>query len=164
MAAEPGAGAARRQRRRRSRLHGIAHVHAGSMDAPMSIEEEFDGSVRHVAGVGPTVALAIVAVLAVGAVARPTASRPGPAKPYEGMTLNLSTYSAVPEFDFYETLMDDFKAKTGINVNYIQQPDRGAGPEDPAPADRQGPLAGRVLHRLREHRRVRRHLRRRAPR
>jgi multiple sugar transport system substrate-binding protein len=43
-------------------------------------------------------------------------------KPYAGVTLNLSTYSAVPEFDFYATLMDEFEAQTGIKVNYVQQP------------------------------------------
>ncbi|MBV9545726.1 MAG: extracellular solute-binding protein [Chloroflexi bacterium] len=39
-----------------------------------------------------------------------------------GTTLTLETYSTNPEFDFYSTLMDDFQKKTGIKVNYVQQP------------------------------------------
>ena len=71
----------------------------------------------------PAVALSIAGVLAAGAIATaPTAFAQDAAKPYEGVTLNLSTYSQVPEFDFYATLMDDFKEKTGITVNYVQQP------------------------------------------
>ena len=70
----------------------------------------------------PAVALAIVGVLAAGAIATaPAAFAQDAAKPYEGVTLNLSTYSQVPEFDFYKTLMPDFTEKTGINVNYTQQ-------------------------------------------
>jgi len=41
---------------------------------------------------------------------------------YAGTQLTLETYASVPEFDFYATLMPDFEAKTGIHVNYIQQP------------------------------------------
>ena len=52
----------------------------------------------------------------------PVALAQDPAKPYEGVTLNLSTYSSVPEYDYYATLMDDFKELTGITVNYVQQP------------------------------------------
>jgi multiple sugar transport system substrate-binding protein len=71
----------------------------------------------------PAIALSIAGVLAVGAIATaPAAIAQDAAKPYEGVTLNLSTYSSVPEFDFYATLMDDFKEKTGITVNYVQQP------------------------------------------
>jgi len=50
-----------------------------------------------------------------------TASAQGD-QPYAGTVLNLSTYSAVPEYDYYATLMPDFEAKTGIKVNYVQQP------------------------------------------
>lgn len=39
-----------------------------------------------------------------------------------GTTLTLETYSVVPEFDFYKTLMPDFEQKTGIKVNFVQQP------------------------------------------
>jgi ABC-type glycerol-3-phosphate transport system substrate-binding protein len=42
--------------------------------------------------------------------------------PYAGTTLTLETFSGVPEFDFYKTLMPAFKSSTGITVNYIQQP------------------------------------------
>ena len=71
----------------------------------------------------PAVALAIVGVLAAGAIATaPAAIAQDAAKPYDGVTLNLSTYSQVPEFDFYATLMDEFKEQTGITVNYVQQP------------------------------------------
>jgi multiple sugar transport system substrate-binding protein len=71
----------------------------------------------------PAVALAIVGVIAASAIATaPAALAQDPAKPYEGVTLNLSTYSSVPEFDFYATLMPEFTEKTGITVNYVQQP------------------------------------------
>ncbi|MFN8521256.1 MAG: extracellular solute-binding protein [Chloroflexota bacterium] len=71
----------------------------------------------------PAVALAIVGVVAASAIATaPAALAQDPAKPFEGVTLNLSTYSAVPEFDFYATLMPEFTEKTGITVNYVQQP------------------------------------------
>src|SRR5258705_7530456 len=43
-------------------------------------------------------------------------------QPYAGTQLTLETYAAVPEFDFYATLMPAFEAQTGIKVNYIQQP------------------------------------------
>ncbi len=71
----------------------------------------------------PAVALAIVGVVAASAIATaPAALAQDPAKPFEGVTLNLSTYSSVPEFDFYATLMPEFTEKTGIKVNYAQQP------------------------------------------
>ncbi|MBX3030602.1 MAG: extracellular solute-binding protein [Chloroflexi bacterium] len=71
----------------------------------------------------PMVALATIGVLAASAIAvAPAALAQDPAKPYEGVTLNLSTYSAVPEYDYYATLMDEFKELTGITVNYVQQP------------------------------------------
>lgn len=43
-------------------------------------------------------------------------------QPYAGTTLNVSTYSAVPEFDFYGSVIPEFEEATGINVNYVQQP------------------------------------------
>ena len=43
-------------------------------------------------------------------------------QPYAGTVLNVSTYSASPEFDFYGTLIPEFEEATGIDVNYVQQP------------------------------------------
>jgi multiple sugar transport system substrate-binding protein len=43
-------------------------------------------------------------------------------KPYAGQTITLETYSAVPEFNFYKSLMPKFTAQTGINVNFVQLP------------------------------------------
>jgi multiple sugar transport system substrate-binding protein len=43
-------------------------------------------------------------------------------KPYAGQTITLETYSAVPEFDYYKSLMPKFTAQTGINVNFVQLP------------------------------------------
>ena len=43
-------------------------------------------------------------------------------QPYAGTVLNVSTYSAVPEFDFYGTIIPEFEEATGIDVNYVQQP------------------------------------------
>jgi len=73
--------------------------------------------------VRPKIAMASAAVFTVGALFSGSAAlAQDPAKPYEGVTLNLSTYTGVPEFEFYETLMDDFTAKTGIKVNFTFQP------------------------------------------
>ncbi len=44
------------------------------------------------------------------------------AQPFAGETITVETYASVPEFDFYKTLVPDFEAKTGIKVNYVQQP------------------------------------------
>ena len=63
---------------------------------------------------GVTVALVVASTAATGVVAQD--------KPYEGVTLNVSTYSSVPEFDFYATLIPEFEEATGIKVNYVQQP------------------------------------------
>ena len=63
---------------------------------------------------GVTVALVVASTAATGVVAQD--------KPYEGVTLNVSTYSASPEFDFYGTLIPEFEEATGIDVNYVQQP------------------------------------------
>jgi multiple sugar transport system substrate-binding protein len=71
----------------------------------------------------PAIALSIAGLLAASAIATaPAAFAQDAAKPYEGVTLNLSTYTGVTEFEFYETLMDDFEATTGIKVNYTFQP------------------------------------------
>jgi ABC-type glycerol-3-phosphate transport system substrate-binding protein len=43
-------------------------------------------------------------------------------QPYAGQTLTLEAYSAVPEFDFYKTLMPQFTKQTGIKVNFVQLP------------------------------------------
>ncbi len=53
-----------------------------------------------------------------GATAAPTTNP----KPFEGETINVATYSAVTDFDFYATIIADFEAMTGITVNYVQQP------------------------------------------
>jgi ABC-type glycerol-3-phosphate transport system substrate-binding protein len=47
------------------------------------------------------------------------------AQPFAGQTITVETYSSVPEFDFYKTLMPDFTAQTGINVNFVQLPVAG---------------------------------------
>jgi ABC-type glycerol-3-phosphate transport system substrate-binding protein len=44
------------------------------------------------------------------------------AKPFAGQTVTIEAYSAVPEFDFYKTLMPQFTAQTGIKVNFVQLP------------------------------------------
>ena len=73
--------------------------------------------------VRPRIALASAAVVAFSALLTGSAAlAQDPAKPYDGVTLNLSTYTGVTEFEFYETLMDEFEAKTGIKVNYTFQP------------------------------------------
>ncbi len=43
-------------------------------------------------------------------------------KPFEGETINVSTYSSVTDFDFYATIIPEFQELTGITVNYVQQP------------------------------------------
>jgi ABC-type glycerol-3-phosphate transport system substrate-binding protein len=45
-----------------------------------------------------------------------------PAQPYKGQTITLQTYSGVPEFDYFKSLMPAFTKKTGIKVNYLQLP------------------------------------------
>jgi multiple sugar transport system substrate-binding protein len=71
------------------------------------------------ASAAPTPAAAPTTAAAASA---PTASTAAAAQPFAGTTLTLETYSGVPEFDFYKTLMPDFQKKTGINVNFVQQP------------------------------------------
>ena len=44
------------------------------------------------------------------------------AQPYKGTTLTLETYSGVPEFDYYKSLMPAFTKETGIKVNFLQLP------------------------------------------
>jgi multiple sugar transport system substrate-binding protein len=51
-----------------------------------------------------------------------TSAAPSAAQPYAGQSITLETYSSVPEFDFYATLMPQFEQQTGIKVNYVQQP------------------------------------------
>ena len=77
---------------------------------------------RGSSGVRPKIAMASIAVLAITGIAGPVSAQSPAAQPYAGTTLTVETYAAVPEFDFYGTLMDEFEAKTGIKVNYIQQP------------------------------------------
>jgi multiple sugar transport system substrate-binding protein len=73
--------------------------------------------------VRPKIAMASAAVFTVGALFSGSAAfAQDPAKPYDGTTVTVETYSGVPEFDFYKTLLPAFTEKTGIQVNYIQQP------------------------------------------
>ena len=74
---------------------------------------------RGSSGVRPKIAMASIAVLAITGIAGPVSAQSPAAQPYAGTTLTVETYAAVPEFDFYGTLMDEFTAKTGIKVNYI---------------------------------------------
>ena len=60
------------------------------------------GSGRRRLALGVALALAATSVATVGTTAQD--------QPYAGTTLNLSTYSSVPEFDFYATLMPEFEA------------------------------------------------------
>lgn len=78
------------------------------------MQTQLGGAGRRRIALGVTFALAATSVAAVTTTAQD--------QPYAGTTLNLSTYSSVPEFDFYATLMDEFEAQTGIKVNYVQQP------------------------------------------
>lgn len=78
------------------------------------MQTQLGGAGRRRIALGVTIALAATSVAAVTTSAQD--------QPYAGTTLNLSTYSSVPEYDFYATLMPDFEAKTGIKVNYVQQP------------------------------------------
>jgi multiple sugar transport system substrate-binding protein len=78
------------------------------------MQTQHGGAGRRRLALGVTIALAATSVAAVTTSAQD--------QPYAGTTLNLSTYSSVPEFDFYATLMDEFEAETGIKVNYVQQP------------------------------------------
>ena len=43
-------------------------------------------------------------------------------QPYAGQSLTVETYTAVPEFDFYKSLLPKFEAQTGIHVNWVEQP------------------------------------------
>jgi multiple sugar transport system substrate-binding protein len=52
----------------------------------------------------------------------PSAEASTAAQPFAGETINVSTYSAVTDFDFYKTILPEFEALTGIKVNYVQQP------------------------------------------
>jgi multiple sugar transport system substrate-binding protein len=66
--------------------------------------------------------VASVAALAIAGIALPTSAQSPAAQPYAGTNLTLDAYSADATFDFFKTLMPDFTAKTGINVNFVQQP------------------------------------------
>src|SRR5437588_11198210 len=72
---------------------------------------------------------AAVAVLATGAILLAGCSSSGSSsastsgsKPYAGQSLTVETYTAVPEFDFYKSLLPKFEAQTGIKVNWVEQP------------------------------------------
>jgi len=72
---------------------------------------------------GRRTATAAFAVFAITAISGPAAFAQSPAaQPYAGTTVNVSTYASVPEFDFYKTVLPAFTEKTGIEVNYVQQP------------------------------------------
>jgi multiple sugar transport system substrate-binding protein len=68
------------------------------------------------------IAMATIAVVAIAGVPGSVSAQSPAAQPYAGTNLTVETYANDPEFDFYGTLMQDFKDKTGIIVNYIQQP------------------------------------------
>jgi multiple sugar transport system substrate-binding protein len=84
------------------------------------------------------VIVAMIAAACTGTAASPSAEAPTAAppsgssaapatdapveKPFEGETINVSTYSSVTDFDFYATIIPEFEALTGITVNYVQQP------------------------------------------
>lgn len=55
----------------------------------------------------------------------PASAAASAAQAFAGETITVETYSSVPEFDFYKTLVPDFEAKTGIKVNYVQLPVAG---------------------------------------
>jgi multiple sugar transport system substrate-binding protein len=107
-----GSSSPHRTRRRRGPRHC----------RPRWIEEEMSMDHPATSRRGRRFATATLAVFAVAAISGPAAFAQDPAKPYEGTILNLATYSEMPDMDFYETLMDDFKEKTGISVNFQQQP------------------------------------------
>jgi multiple sugar transport system substrate-binding protein len=52
----------------------------------------------------------------------PSAEASAAAQPFAGETINVSTYSSVTDFDYYATIIPEFEALTGIEVNYVQQP------------------------------------------
>src|SRR3954471_18009688 len=90
-------------------------------------------AVRRGAAFAALLALAVAQFPATTAASTPSSRSQSPSEaapagslawpqPYAGTQLTLETYASVPEFDFYATLMPDFEAKTGIHVNYIQQP------------------------------------------
>lgn len=54
-----------------------------------------------------------------------SSDKPDASQPYAGQTVTIEAYSAVPEFDFYKSLMPDFTKKTGIKVNFVQLPVAG---------------------------------------
>lgn len=52
-------------------------------------------------------------------------------KPFEGQTITMEALAAVPEFDFYKTLMPKFTEQTGIKVNYVLLPVSGMNQKVP---------------------------------
>jgi multiple sugar transport system substrate-binding protein len=86
------------------------------------IEEEMSMDHPGSSRVRPKIAIASIAVLAVAGLAGPVSAQSPAAQPYAGTTINVSTYASVPEFDFYKTVLPAFEEKTGIKVNYVQQP------------------------------------------
>lgn len=74
-------------------------------------------------------AMALVAAACGGADSSPTTpATQGPTdapKPFEGQTINVTTYASVTDFDYYKTILPEFEALTGIKVNYIQLPVAG---------------------------------------
>ena len=84
--------------------------------APTTAPAATPAAAKPAATSAPTTAPAAAATTA------PAAAPAAGARPYAGTTLTLETYSGVPEFDFYKSLMPDFEQKTGIKVNFVQQP------------------------------------------
>ncbi len=77
---------------------------------------------RGSSGLRPRIVAASIAALAIAVIAGPVSAQSPAAQPYAGTTVNVSTYAAVPEFDFYKTVLPAFTERTGIQVNYVQQP------------------------------------------
>jgi multiple sugar transport system substrate-binding protein len=46
-------------------------------------------------------------------------------QPFAGETINVTTYAAVTDFDYYKTILPEFETLTGIKVNYQQLPVAG---------------------------------------
>jgi ABC-type glycerol-3-phosphate transport system substrate-binding protein len=87
------------------------------MDHPIRRRHRVPVRRRHVAA----------AALAAGVVLLAACSSSGSTKastsqPYAGQSLTVETYTAVPEFDFYKSLMPKFEAQTGIHVNWVELP------------------------------------------
>jgi len=66
--------------------------------------------------------LAAGAILLAGCSSSGSSAKASGSQPYAGQSLTVETYTAVPEFDFYKSLLPKFEAQTGIKVNWVEQP------------------------------------------